>query len=175
MPVPVAVYPGSFDPVTMGHMDIVHRSAAIFKRVIVAVLENPRKSPMFSIEERVEMLSEACADLSNVEIASFRGLLVEFARQQQARVLVKGLRALSDFEWELQQAHFNRRLDPQVDSLYMPTEAEYFFLSSSLVREAARLGADLNGLVPDCVVGPLRAKVEERAYVPQPEPEAGPD
>jgi len=157
-----AVYPGSFDPVTMGHIDIARRGAAVFDRLIVAVLRNPGKQPLFTVSERVAMLETACADVPNIEVGEFEGLLVDYARRSGAAVLLKGLRALSDFEMELQQAHFNRQLDPGVDTVYMATEAQYAFLSSSLVREVAMLGGDVADLVPPGVEKLLAAKLKGR-------------
>ena len=143
-----ALCPGTFDPVTNGHLDIIERAAASFGRVVVGVLENPSKQPLFGIEERVAMLKEACASLGNVEVAGFSGLLVEFAKEQGASVIVKGLRAVSDYEYEIQMAQMNLRLG-EVETLFMPTNPTWSFLSSSLVKEVARFGGDVAGLVPD--------------------------
>jgi pantetheine-phosphate adenylyltransferase len=147
----VAIYPGSFDPVTVGHLDIVERSAALFDRVIVAVApvsSNPEKQPLFSLEERQELICGACAHLANVVVEPLTGLLVDFAAAKGAGVVVKGLRAVSDFEYELAMALMNRRLRPEIDALYLMAAAEHSFISSSLVREVARLGGPLDGLVP---------------------------
>jgi pantetheine-phosphate adenylyltransferase len=145
-----ALCPGTFDPVTNGHLDIIGRAAETFDAVIVGALENPSKQPMFTLEERVAMLKEACVGMSGVSVVSFRGLLVEFARAQGVGVIVKGLRAVSDYEYEIQMAQMNHRL-AGVETVFMPTNPSWSFLSSSLVKEVARLGGDVEGLVPDHV------------------------
>jgi pantetheine-phosphate adenylyltransferase len=145
-----ALCPGTFDPVTNGHLDVVGRAAELFESVIVAVLENPSKTPLFTLEERVELLEEAVRDHRNVRVGSFRGLLVEHARAQGASVIVKGLRAVSDYEYEIQMAQMNQRIG-QIDTLFMATSPKWSFLSSSLVREVARFGGEVEGLVPDHV------------------------
>jgi pantetheine-phosphate adenylyltransferase len=145
-----ALCPGTFDPVTNGHLDVVGRAAELFESVIVAVLENPSKTPLFTLEERVELLEEAVRDHRNVRVGSFRGLLVEHARAQGASVIVKGLRAVSDYEYEIQMAQMNQRIG-QIDTLFMATSPKWSFLSSSLVREVARFGGGVEGLVPDHV------------------------
>jgi pantetheine-phosphate adenylyltransferase len=145
-----ALCPGTFDPVTNGHLDVVGRAAELFESVIVAVLENPSKTPLFTLEERVELLEEAVRDHRNVRVGSFRGLLVEHARAQGASVIVKGLRAVSDYEYEIQMAQMNHRIG-QIDTLFMATSPKWSFLSSSLVREVARFGGEVEGLVPDHV------------------------
>ncbi|HEY7478124.1 MAG TPA: pantetheine-phosphate adenylyltransferase [Actinomycetota bacterium] len=142
-----ALCPGTFDPVTNGHLDIIGRAADTFDEVIVGVLENPAKEPLFSLEERVALLQEAVSGLPGVKVLSFRGLLVEFARQQGATALVKGLRAVSDYEYEIQMAQMNQRIGG-VETLFMPTSPKWSFLSSSLVKEVAQLGGDVSGLVP---------------------------
>ena len=157
-----AVVPGSFDPVTNGHIDIIERTAAMFQSVIVSVVRNYSKAPLFTIEERIEMLQEACASWQNVEIGSFEGLLVEYAREQKATVIVKGLRAVSDFEYEFQMAQMNRRLAPDVETVFMMTRSEHAYLSSSIVKEIARLGGSIEGLAPNHVEAHLRAKIQER-------------
>jgi pantetheine-phosphate adenylyltransferase len=154
----VAVYPGSFDPVTNGHLDIVERAAELFERVVVAVATDSSKAPLFSSEERVAMLREACAHLANVEVDAFGGLLVEFAAQQGASVAVKGLRAVSDFEYELQQALMNRTLGQGVETVFFMTSPENLFLSSSTVKEIARLGGDVSPYVPLQVRARLQQK-----------------
>jgi pantetheine-phosphate adenylyltransferase len=156
----VAIYPGSFDPVTAGHLDIIGRGAVLFERLIVAVapLSTAPKRPLFSLEERIALLRETCRAWPNVEIDSFEGLLVQYARQRGASAIIKGLRAVSDFEYEFAMALMNRRLEPAVDTLYLMTSAEFSFLSSSLVKEVARLGGELDGLVPD----PVRKALTER-------------
>jgi pantetheine-phosphate adenylyltransferase len=156
----VAIYPGSFDPVTAGHVDIITRGAALFDRLIVAVapLSTAEKQPLFTLAERLELLGEACSGLENVEIDTFEGLLVVYAESRGAHVIVKGLRAVSDFEYELAMALMNRRLAPSIDTLYMMASAEVSFLSSSLVKEVARLGGNLDGLVPEPVREALRQR-----------------
>ena len=145
-----ALCPGTFDPVTNGHLDIIGRTSSTYDAVVVGVLENPAKLPLFAVEERVAMLEEACSGFANVRVVSFSGLLVEFARQQGAQAIVKGLRAVSDYEYEIQMAQMNLRLGG-VETLFMPTNPKWSFLSSSLVKEVARFGGDVEGLVPDHV------------------------
>jgi pantetheine-phosphate adenylyltransferase len=152
-----ALCPGTFDPVTNGHLDIIGRTGTTFEDVVVAVLENPAKQPLFELVERVAMLEEACADLPNVRVGSFNGLLVEFAKAQGSAVIVKGLRAVTDYEFEIQMAQMNHRLGG-VETLFMPTNPKWSFLSSSLVKEVARFGGDVDGLVP----GPVRARLSDR-------------
>jgi pantetheine-phosphate adenylyltransferase len=159
MPVVRALYPGSFDPVTNGHLDIIERGTRIFDEVIASVVCNPLKSALFSTEERVEMLREACASLPNVRVEAFEGLLVDHVRAMGATVVVKGLRAISDFEYELTQAHANRFLDPEVETLFMPTDVEYAFLSSSVVRQIAGLGGDVSRMVPNGIAERLAARL----------------
>lgn len=156
-----ALCPGTFDPVTNGHLDIIGRAAETFDAVIVGALENPSKQPMFTLEERVAMLKEACAGMSGVSVVSFRGLLVDFARAQGVGVIVKGLRAISDYEYEIQMAQMNHRL-AGVETLFMSTSPNWAFLSSSLVKEVAQLGGDVAGLVPDHVRAALDDRLEER-------------
>ena len=153
-----ALCPGTFDPVTNGHVDIIERAAQQFDRVVVAVLENPGKQPLFSVEDRVAMLKEATADVDGVEIDAFSGLLVEYARRKGARAIVKGLRAVTDFEYEIQMAQMNQRLGG-VETFFMTTAPTWSYLSSSLVREVARFGGDVRGLVPPVVVERLREKL----------------
>lgn len=146
-----AVYPGSFDPVTNGHLDVITRGANLFDRVIVGVLHNSAKSPLFSAEERVKILEEATADLKNVEIVSFSGLSVEFARKCNAKVIIRGLRAITDFEYELQMAQTNRVLAPDIDTMFLTTSLEYAYLSSTTVKEVAAFGGDISKFVPEFV------------------------
>ncbi len=153
-----ALCPGTFDPVTNGHLDIIERASQTFETVVVAVLENPAKQPVFSIDERVAMLEKACAQMPHVEVAAFEGLLVEFARRRGDAVIVKGLRAISDYEFEIQMAQMNHRLG-DIETLFMPTSPSWAFLSSSLVKEVARFGGDVEGLVPDEVRTQLLARV----------------
>ena len=129
----VAVYPGSFDPVTLGHIDIIQRTSKMFDKVIIGVLKNRSKSPLFTAEERVELLKEVTADIPNVEVQSFQGLLIDFVRQNQANVIVRGLRAITDFEYELQMAQTNRVIAPEIDTIFLTTNLKYSYLSSSIV------------------------------------------
>ena len=157
----VAVYPGSFDPITLGHLDIIGRAAAVFDRVIVGVLINPRKSPAQDVDSRAavirEVVDESLGELSGrVEIVTFDGLTVDLAKRSNAAFIVRGLRAISDFESELQMAHTNRKLAPQVDTVFFMTSIEYAYLSSSLIREIASFGGDVSGMVPKAVLRQLR-------------------
>jgi pantetheine-phosphate adenylyltransferase len=156
-----ALCPGTFDPVTNGHLDIIGRAAETFDAVIVGTLENPSKQPMFTLEERVAMLKEACSGMAGVSVVSFRGLLVDFAQAQAAAVIVKGLRAVSDYEYEIQMAQMNHRL-AGVETVFIPTNPSWSFLSSSLVKEVAKLGGDVAGLVPEHVRQALADRLEER-------------
>lgn len=154
-----ACCPGSFDPVTYGHLDIIERATHVFDEVVVAVVENPSKEPLFQIDERVEMLTEVTSDLDGVKIAAFRGLLVAFCRREGADVIVKGLRAVTDFEYEIQMAQMNARMG--IDTAFMATNPEYSYLSSSLMREVVALGGDVEGLVPPPVHERLTEKLKE--------------
>lgn len=153
-----AVYPGSFDPPTLGHLDIIQRAAQLFDELIVAIAVNSQKQPLFSLEERMQMLQECCAHLPNVRVASLDGLLARFAQQVGACAIVRGLRAVSDFEYEFQMATMNRQLAPEVDTCFLMTHQQYAFLSSSIVKEVARLGGGIDHLVPPTVAHKLRAK-----------------
>ncbi|MEN9205138.1 MAG: pantetheine-phosphate adenylyltransferase [Thermostichales cyanobacterium DRC_bins_46] len=153
----IALYPGSFDPITYGHLDVIARAAQLFERVIVAVLKNPQKNPLFSPEQRIRQIQLATVQLENVEVGSFVGLTVDYARHRQAQVLIRGLRVLSDFEGELQMAHTNKRLGPELETLFLATSSEYSFLSSSLVKEVARFGGDVSQMVPPHVAADLAA------------------
>ena len=157
-----ALYPGSFDPVTNGHVDVAERAARLFDHVIVAVAQNNAKTPLFTVEERCAFLRQALVGFPNVRVTAFDGLLVDFARAQGASVIIKGLRALTDFEYEFQMALMNRRLAPDVETVFLMTDAEKAFLSSSLVKEVARLGGDIHGLVPEFVERPLYARLHGR-------------
>lgn len=150
------VCPGSFDPVTNGHVDVFRRASKMFDEVIVAVFHNPAKNPMFSMEERVEMLKNATRDLPNIKVDCFSGLLNEYVRKQGTNVIVRGLRALTDFEYEFQRALLIKRIDPDIETVFMMTSAEYSFLSSSGVRELAAFGGKIDPLVPDDVAERLR-------------------
>jgi pantetheine-phosphate adenylyltransferase len=158
VPVRLAVYPGSFDPLTNGHVDIILRGSKLFDRIIVAMLVNAEKSPFFSVEERVATAREVFRGHHNVEVDTFDGLLVEYARSKGASVIVRGLRAISDFEYELQMALMNRRLYPDVETVFMMPGEAYTYLSSRLVKEVFALGGDITGLVPEIVEAGLRRK-----------------
>lgn len=147
----IAIYPGSFDPITFGHLDIIERGCKLFEQVIVAVLRNPNKSPLFTVEERIEQIRHSTQHLPNVEIASFEGLTVNYARMRQAKVLLRGLRVLTDFEMELQMAHTNKTLLGEIETVFLATSNEYSFLSSSVVKEIARFGGSVDHLVPQHV------------------------
>lgn len=151
-----AIYPGSFDPVTYGHIDIIKRSADIFDEILVGVLNNNAKRPLFTIEERVNMLREVTKDIPNIVVTSFSGLLVDFARQSDAKVIIRGLRAISDFEYELQIAQTNHKLMPELDTMFLATNIEYSYLSSTIVREIASFGGDIQLLVPE--------EIEKKVY-----------
>ena len=153
-----AVYPGTFDPITNGHADILRRALGIFGQVVVALAENPRKAPLFTIEERRAMILEAAGRDPRVEVDAFEGLLVDYVRRRGAGVVIRGLRALADFEYEFQQAHMNRHLAPQVETVFLMTSEESFFVSSSLVKEVALMGGDVSRMVPAAVVAALKAK-----------------
>ena len=155
----IAIYPGSFDPVTNGHLDLIQRASNLFDRLVVAVLVNPEKDPLFSPQERVEMLDLVVAHLPNVEVDTFEGLLVDYARGKGARVLLRGIRAVSDYEYELQMALMNRQLEPDMETVFMLPAEAYSYLSSRLVREVARLGGSIKDLVPAAVEERIRAKL----------------
>ena len=154
-----AIYPGSFDPITMGHLDIIERSAKLFDEVIVAVLLNVDKHPMFSTEERVEMIEQAMP-CGNARVATFEGLLVHYAVEQGAQVIVRGIRAVSDYEYELQMALMNRRLEPAVETVFLMAAEAYSYLSSRLIKEVFKLGGSITGLVPELVERRMREKVK---------------
>jgi len=153
-----AIYPGSFDPVTKGHLDIIIRSSKIMEQLTVAVLENPRKVATFDIERRVEMLKMVVAPFPNVQVDFYKGLLIDYARQKQIGILIKGLRAISDFEFEFQMALVNQKLDPTIETMFMMTNSKYSYLSSSIVKEIAALGGDISSLVPKEVYDIIVAK-----------------
>jgi pantetheine-phosphate adenylyltransferase len=154
----IAVYPGSFDPITNGHVDIIMRGARIYDRIVIGVLNNPDKTPLFSVDERVETMREVFANEPKVEVDSFHGLLVDFARQKRASVIVRGLRAISDFEFEFQMALMNRRLSPAIETVFMMPAEAYTYISSRLIREVFSLGGPITGLVPPVVEERLRQK-----------------
>jgi pantetheine-phosphate adenylyltransferase len=155
----LAIYPGSFDPVTNGHLDLIERGAKIFDRLIVGILRNFDKEPLFSLDERVEMLREVTVPWPNVEIDVFSGLLVDYAQLRGAKVILRGIRAISDYEYELQMAMMNRKLEPNLETVFMMPAEAYSYVSSRLVREITRLGRQVTGLVPPAVEQRLRAKV----------------
>ncbi|QOS99634.1 pantetheine-phosphate adenylyltransferase [Brevibacterium sp. JNUCC-42] len=157
----IAVCPGSFDPVTYGHLDIIKRGAKIFDKVIVAVLVNSSKNPLFTLEERMALLREVTAEYSNVEVDTFNGLLIDYMQRKEARVLLKGLRAVSDFEYEMQMASINRKLDEEIETLFVMTNNQYSFLSSSIVKELAKYDANVTDLVPPIVEQSMRLKFQE--------------
>ena len=157
-----AVYPGSFDPATNGHLDVIERAAQLFDKVIVGVLKNSAKSPLFSVEERVNILQEATKGLENVEIVSFSGLTIEFARECGAKVIIRGLRAITDFEYEIQMAQTNRVLAPDIDTMFLTTNLEYAYLSSTTVKEVAVFGGDISKFVPGFVREEVYRKLKNR-------------
>jgi pantetheine-phosphate adenylyltransferase len=159
----IAVYPGSFDPVTYGHLDIVERGSKVFDKVIVAVLYNRSKTPLFTIEERVELLRKVTSQFPNVEVESFNGLLIDYMRKKNAKAIIKGLRAISDFEYELQMASINKKLDDSVETFFMMTNNKYSYLSSSIVKELAKYGASVSDLVPEAVEEALRKKFQKES------------
>jgi pantetheine-phosphate adenylyltransferase len=158
----VAIYPGSFDPLTLGHVDIIQRGSALFDSIVVAVLKNVEKSPLFTVDERLEMIRRAFRGLGNVEADSFSGLLVDYALSRKATTIVRGIRAISDFEYEFQMALMNRRLAPKIETVFMMPAEEYSYVSSRLVKEVASLGGNVSGLVPEEVEKKLLEKVRRR-------------
>ena len=155
-----AIYPGSFDPVTNGHLDLIARGSKIFDHLVVAILLNSSKDPLFTVEERVEMLTEGVGGLGNVSIATFDGLLVDFAREHEAQAVLRGIRAISDYEYELQMALMNRKLEPTLETVFMMPAVKYSYVSSRLVREVAQAGGPVKDLVPDAVEQKLREKLD---------------
>ncbi|MEI8235096.1 MAG: pantetheine-phosphate adenylyltransferase [Verrucomicrobiota bacterium] len=153
-----AVYPGSFDPVTNGHLDVIERAARQYDEVLVAIAHNETKTGLFTFEERVALLQEAVQQHPNVQVTQFQGLLVDYARSVQAQVILRGLRAVSDFEYEFQMALMNRKLDSDVETMFLMPKEEYTYLSSRLVKEIARLGGSIDAFVPDCIARALRKK-----------------
>ena len=154
----VAIYPGTFDPLTNGHLSIIKRALKIFDKLVVAILINPNKSPLFTLEERISMLKEVFKDEPNMEIDSFNGLLVDYAVKKEANIVVRGLRALSDFEYEFQMALMNRKLNRDIQSVFLMTDYKWFYISSTIIKEAARYGGDIKGLVPPIVNERLKQK-----------------
>lgn len=156
-----AVYPGSFDPITNGHFDIIQRGLKIFDNILIAVLENPKKKPLFSTQERISMIKETFAGYKNIEVKAFHGLLVEFAKKNKAKIVIRGLRAVSDFEYEFQMALMNRKLNPEIETFFMMPSVSYSFLSSNLAKEIFMLGGCLKDLVPSQVEKKLREKFKK--------------
>jgi pantetheine-phosphate adenylyltransferase len=156
----VAIYPGSFDPITSGHLDVIERGAKLFDHLVVSILRNEAKAPLFSLEERIEMLTEAVAPYPNVEVDSFNGLLAHYAMEKGARGILRGIRAISDYEYELQMALMNRRLQPELETIFLPAGEQYSFVSSRLVKEVISLGGDIGGLVPPTVERRLRERLQ---------------
>ena len=154
----MALYPGSFDPITNGHLDLIQRGSALFDKLFVAILRNDEKAALFSVDERIEMLREVVQRFPNVEVGSFDGLLVEYAAQCGASVILRGIRAVSDYEYELQMALMNRRLRPEIETVFLMASEAHSFLSSKLVKEVIRLGGKITGLVPPSIEGKLRKK-----------------
>ena len=155
----VAIYPGSFDPMTNGHLSIIQSGLVVFDRLVVAVLRNPKKDALFTVDERVEMIREELKGAPNVEVDSFDGLLVEYCKRKGVRVVLRGLRAVADFEYELQMANMNRHLNEDVETVFLMANDAYFYVSSNLVKEAARLGGDVDALVPKSIAPRLRDKI----------------
>lgn len=159
---PVALYPGSFDPITNGHIDIAMRASNIFKKVIVVVADNPQKKCLFTIEERVEMVYESLKQIKNIEVVRYRGLIVDCVDQYKASVIIRGLRALSDFDYEFQMAFTNRELNSRADTVFLMPSVEYTYLSSTMIREIAQLGGEVRGLLPECVRKKLVEKYSKK-------------
>lgn len=151
-----AIYPGSFDPITNGHLDIISRTARLFDEVVVAVIRNPEKEPRYSLEQRVSMIEKSVSSLPNVTVESFAGLLVDYTKQKQARVIIRGLRAVSDFDYEFQMALTNRKMAPEIETLFLMTDYKYSYLSSSFVKQIAYFGGDISEMVPPVVVEKLK-------------------
>jgi len=158
-----AIYPGSFDPITYGHIDLIKRAQEIFSEVIVAVAHNPHKKPLFSVQKRVAMLKKATKDLKGVIVDDFDGLVIDYARKKKVSVLIRGLRMISDFEYEFQMALTNRRLAPDIETIFLMPQESFSYLSSKLLKEAASLGADLSSFVPDFIEESLKKKLKEKS------------
>lgn len=160
-----AIYPGSFDPVTNGHIDIIRRAAGIADELIVGILQNKAKTPLFSVEERVIILRKVTENLKNVKIVPFEGLLIDFAAQMDAKVIIRGLRAITDFEYELQMSQTNRKLNADIETLFLTTSLEYSYLSSTTVKEVACFGGDISQFVPEYVAEKVTEKIKEKRRV----------
>jgi len=165
----IAIYPGSFDPPTNGHLDLIQRGSKIFEELVVAVLRNPEKTPMFSLAERLEMLRQLTAELRNVRIDNFDGLMVEYAKSIEATCVLRGIRAVSDYEYELQMALLNRKIEPTLETVFMMPADKYSYVSSRLVREVAQAGGPVKGLVPEIVEQKLKEKVDPAYKLQRPE------
>ncbi len=156
----VAIYPGSFDPITNGHVDIIERGLKVFDKIVIAVLENPKKEPLFTTKDRVAMIEEIFADEPRIEVKAFHGLLVDFARKHRTTIVIRGLRAISDFEYEFQMALMNRKLNPEIETFFMMPSLSFSFLSSQMVKEVFLLGGCVRNLVPESIEKRLRAKLK---------------
>ena len=154
----IAIYPGTFDPITNGHLSIIHRALKIFDKLIVTLLINPKKVPLFSLDERISMIKEVLKDKPNIEVDSYDGLLVDYAVLKKSNVIVRGLRALSDFEYEFQLSLMNRKLNRDVQTIFLMTDYKWFYTSSTIIKEAASLGGDISGLVPPIICEKLKEK-----------------
>jgi pantetheine-phosphate adenylyltransferase len=159
----IGVYPGTFDPITNGHRDILERALGLFDKVIIALAENMNKRPLFPLQTRMRMIRDVVANNPRVEVDAFQGLLVDYARSRGARFLIRGLRAVADFEYEFQFAHMNRQLAPDIETIFLPTNEENFYVSSSLVREVGAMGGDVSRLVPPAIMGTLKKKFKKRS------------
>ena len=159
----IAIYPGTFDPITNGHLSIIRRALEIFDKLIIAILVNPQKKPLFSLDERIYMIKEATKGLRNIEVDSFDGLLVDYAVKKGAKVIIRGLRAMSDFEFEFQMALMNRKLNPSVQSIFLMTDYKWLYISSSIVKEVASFGGDISEFVPEVVCKKLKEKFGKRS------------
>ncbi|GAA0734752.1 pantetheine-phosphate adenylyltransferase [Clostridium oceanicum] len=158
----VAIYPGSFDPITNGHLDIIHRASKVFDKVIVSILVNPEKKGLFSIDKRVELIKKVTKDCENVEVDSFQGLLVNFMNKKESKVIIKGLRTVSDFEYEFKMALMNNKLDSSIETVFMMANAKYSYVSSSSVKEVAMFGGSIEGLVPKEIIPDIKKQVSNK-------------